>query len=49
MQGTLVLCFPAHALNRIHHLVLLGKEGIAEISSPLNVVPEQFDHLRKSG
>jgi hypothetical protein len=40
MQGALVLRRPAHALSRIHHVALLRKEGIAEISSPLNVVPQ---------
>jgi hypothetical protein len=40
MQGALVLRFRAHALNGIHHVALLRKECIAEISSPLNVVSQ---------
>jgi hypothetical protein len=40
LQGALVLRLPAHPLNGIHQLALLRQEGIAEISSPLNVVSE---------
>ena len=42
VQSALVLCLPAHALNGIHQLALLRQEGIAEISSPLNVISQQF-------
>lgn len=34
----LVLCLLAHALNRIHHIVLLRKECVAKIRRPLDVV-----------
>ena len=40
LQSALVLRLPAHALNGIHHLALLRQEGVAEIRSPLNVVPQ---------
>jgi hypothetical protein len=38
VQSALVLRLLAHALNGIHYRVLLCKEGIAKISSPLDVV-----------
>jgi hypothetical protein len=40
MQGALVLRLPAHALNGIHQVALLSEEGIAEISTPRNVVSQ---------
>jgi hypothetical protein len=46
MQSALVLRLLAHALNGIHHVALVRKEDVAEISSPLNVVSQQFDDFR---
>jgi hypothetical protein len=46
VQGAFVLRRPAHALNGIHNVALLCKEGIAEIRCPLNVISEQFHDFR---
>jgi hypothetical protein len=37
-QRSGALRFLAHALNGIHYVALLRKEGITEISGPLDVV-----------
>jgi hypothetical protein len=40
VQSAFVLRLRAHALNGIHQFALLREEGIAEISSPLKVIPQ---------
>jgi hypothetical protein len=40
VQSAFVLRLRAHALNGIHQFALLRQEGIAEISSPLKVIPQ---------
>ncbi len=46
VQSALVLRLLAHALNGIHHVALVRKEGVAEIGSPLNVVSQYFHDVR---
>jgi hypothetical protein len=38
--------FRAHALHSLHYVGLLGKESVAEIGNPLNVIREAFDNVR---
>jgi hypothetical protein len=46
VQSAFVLRLPAHPLNGIHHVALVCKEDVAEISSPLNVVSQKFHDFR---
>jgi hypothetical protein len=39
----------SHALHSLHHIGLLGQEGVAEIGGPLNVIGEALDHFREPG
>jgi hypothetical protein len=38
--------FRAHSLHSLHYVGLLGKESVAEIGNPLNVIREAFDNVR---
>ena len=48
-QIAFVLRLFAHALHGIHYIALLGQEGVAEISRPLNVVRQAIDHVGQGG
>jgi len=37
LQRALGLCFRAHALHGIHHVLLLGEKGIPQVCRPLDV------------
>jgi hypothetical protein len=40
-----VLRLIAHSLDRIHHVLLLREEGIAEIRGPLNIVRQALNDI----
>jgi hypothetical protein len=44
-QLAIVLCFPAHALHRVHDIALLSKERISQISGPLDVIGQAVDNV----
>jgi len=48
LQIALLLGLLPHALYSGHHIALLGKERIPQISSPLNIVGEPFRHVWNS-
>jgi hypothetical protein len=48
LQVPRALRLRAHALHGVHHIVLLREKRIAEISGPLDVVCETFDHIGQS-
>src|SRR5579862_503070 len=39
----------AQALDRVHHVILLGQEGIAELLGPVELVVHHGEHRRKRG
>ncbi len=40
--------FP-HALDGIHHVRLLSQKGISQVSGPLDIIRQTFDHIGESG
>jgi hypothetical protein len=47
LQIAFVLGFLAHSLDGVHHLALLRKERVAEVSRPLNIVGESLHDIWK--
>ena len=45
LQRPLFLRLLPHHLHRVHHLVLLRQEGVAQLGGPLDVVGQALDHL----
>jgi hypothetical protein len=41
-----VLGLLPHPLDRRHHIALLGKKRVPEISSPLDIADKPFHHIR---
>jgi hypothetical protein len=46
LQVPLIFGLRAHSLHSLHYVGLLGKESVAEIGSPLNVIRQAFDNVR---
>jgi len=44
-----VLSFLAHALNRVHDILLLREEGIAQVRRPLDVISKALHDIGKCG
>jgi len=47
LQVSLLLGLLAHALHRLHHVLLLRKKGVSKVGGPLDVLREVLHYLRK--
>jgi hypothetical protein len=47
LQIPCAFCLGAHALHRIHYIVLLRKEGVPQVRGPLDVLGQLLDCIRK--
>src|SRR4029077_16853836 len=48
-QVALLLCLLAHPLHRVHHVLLLRQECIAQVRRPLNVIGQALDQVGQTG
>ena len=49
LQGSFILGFTAHPLNRVHDVALLRQKSISQIRGPLNIFRQALHDIRKSG